>query len=152
MNQESTSFGAGFEICPTGDSPIPKIFSSDDVLDQVLCICPRHPLKRRKNLPSFFSSALQALMKRNTDLTPSQTEQTAITNLVNKIQAVLDGLIVSPGNFDACVSLAPQPSHSLLHVLSCSLIFTPSCFERGTQCRSFPTVRSRSLSSAKMSL
>lgn len=43
-------------------------------------------------------------MKRNTDLTPSQTEQTAITNLVNKIQAVLDGLIVSPGNFDACVS------------------------------------------------
>merc|ERR1719305_592395 len=43
-----------------------------------------------------------ALMKRNTDLTPSQTEQTAITNLVNKIQAVLDGLIVSPGNFDAC--------------------------------------------------
>ena len=43
-------------------------------------------------------------MKRNTDLTPSQTEQTAITNLVNKIQAVLDGLIVSPGNFEACVS------------------------------------------------
>ena len=58
----------------------------------------------------FFPSALQALMKRNTDLTPSQTEQTAITNLVNKIQAVLDGLIVSPGNFDACVSLSSQNS------------------------------------------
>jgi hypothetical protein len=43
-------------------------------------------------------------MKRNQDLTPSQAEQTAVTNIVNKIQAVLDGLIVSPGNFDACVS------------------------------------------------
>ena len=43
-------------------------------------------------------------MKRNQDLTPSQAEQTAVTNLVTKIQGVLDGLIVSPGNFDACVS------------------------------------------------
>merc|ERR1719411_2103850 len=58
---------------------------------------------------------LNALTKRNTDLTPSQTEQTAITNLVNKIQAVLDGLIVSPGSFDACVSsLVSQHSLSLL--------------------------------------
>ena len=51
---------------------------------------------------------LQALLKRNQDLTPSQSEQTAITNLVTKIQAVLDGLIVSPGNFDACVSTEIQ--------------------------------------------
>ena len=47
---------------------------------------------------------LQALVKKNQDLTPSQAEQTALTNLVTKIQTVLDGLIVSPGSFDACVS------------------------------------------------
>ena len=66
-------------------------------------------LFRIRNSLYDLSSALQALMKRNTDLTPSQTEQTAITNLVNKIQAVLDGLIVSPGNFEACVSATFQP-------------------------------------------
>jgi len=43
-----------------------------------------------------------ALVKKNQDLTPSQAEQTALTNLVTKIQTVLDGLIVSPGSFDAC--------------------------------------------------
>ena len=40
--------------------------------------------------------ALQtALIKRDENLTPNSTEQTAITNLVNTIQSVLDGLIVS---------------------------------------------------------
>ena len=40
--------------------------------------------------------ALQAaLIKRDENLTPNSNEQTAITNLVNTIQAVLDGLIVS---------------------------------------------------------
>lgn len=44
-------------------------------------------------------------MKRNTDLTPTQKEQTAVLNLVTKIQAVLDSLIITPGSFDACVSI-----------------------------------------------
>ncbi len=47
---------------------------------------------------------IQALLKRNQDLTPSENEQTTMSNLVTKVQAVLDALIVSPGNFEACVS------------------------------------------------
>ena len=49
-------------------------------------------------------SRVQALMKRNQDLTPSEKEASAVNNLVSKIQGVLDILIVTPGNFDACVS------------------------------------------------
>jgi len=44
-------------------------------------------------------------MKRNTDLTPTPKEHTAVLNLVTKIQQVLDNLIVAPGTFDACVSI-----------------------------------------------
>jgi len=56
-----------------------------------------------RSIPATAEEAFQAaLMKRNQDLTPSQNETTAITNLVTKVQAVLDGLIVSPGTFDAC--------------------------------------------------
>ena len=43
-----------------------------------------------------MDEALQtALIKRDENLTPNSTEQTAITNLVNTVQSVLDGLIVS---------------------------------------------------------
>ena len=57
-----------------------------------------------RTIPTPVDEAFQAaLMKRNQDLTPSEKEQGAISNLVTKIQAVLDNLIVSPGSFDACV-------------------------------------------------
>lgn len=43
-----------------------------------------------------------ALIKRNQDLTPSSNEQTQLLNSITKIQAILDNLIISPGDFDAC--------------------------------------------------
>lgn len=53
--------------------------------------------------PQLDDSAFtQALVKRNQDLSSTPHEQTAILNFVNKIQAVLDNLIVAPGTFDAC--------------------------------------------------
>ena len=55
-------------------------------------------------------------MKRNQDLTPSEKEQGAITNLVTKIQAVLDNLIVSPGSFDACVRTVEE-SYNIPHTI-----------------------------------
>lgn len=47
----------------------------------------------------------QALLKRNTDLTPTPQEQAAVLNLVNMVQTAFDNLVVAPGTFDACVSL-----------------------------------------------
>ncbi|UYV66336.1 ILF2 [Cordylochernes scorpioides] len=44
----------------------------------------------------------QVLLKKNQDLTPSTQEQTAVLNLITKIQGVLDNLAVAPGTFDAC--------------------------------------------------
>lgn len=53
--------------------------------------------------PAPDESALtQALVKRNQDLTPTPEEQTAVLNLVTKIQAVMDNLMVAPGTFEAC--------------------------------------------------
>jgi len=48
---------------------------------------------------------MQALVKRGQELTPGAHEQAAVLNLVTKIQAVLDNLVVAPTLFEAAVCL-----------------------------------------------
>lgn len=48
-------------------------------------------------------SLLQAILKRNMYLSPTTQEQAAISSLVSKVQRILDGLIMAPGDFNACV-------------------------------------------------
>jgi len=50
----------------------------------------------------------QALLKRNGDLSPTPQEQASVRNLVTKIQAVIDELIVNPGSFDAFIDEVRQ--------------------------------------------
>lgn len=71
---------------------------------------PRHPfdltlaeLAFPKAASTPDDSALTAaLLKRNQDLSPTAIEQTAIANLVTKVQSVLDNLVVAPGDFNTC--------------------------------------------------
>ncbi|ENN81217.1 interleukin enhancer-binding factor 2 homolog [Dendroctonus ponderosae] len=77
---------------------------------KVKMFLPRHPFDLAlcessfpRTKPAAEETAFtQALLKRNSDLSPTPVEQTAILNLVTKIQTVLDNLVVAPGNFDAC--------------------------------------------------
>ncbi|KAH8318732.1 hypothetical protein KR074_004071 [Drosophila pseudoananassae] len=48
------------------------------------------------------SALTAALLKRNQDLSPTPSEQTAIGNLVTKVQAVLDNLVLAPGDLTTC--------------------------------------------------
>ncbi|CAD6991227.1 interleukin enhancer-binding factor 2 homolog [Ceratitis capitata] len=72
---------------------------------------PRHPfdltlvaevLFPKVSLQVDDSALTAALLKRNQDLSPTPAEQTSIANLVTKVQAVLDNLVVAPGDFNTC--------------------------------------------------
>ncbi|XP_022185224.1 interleukin enhancer-binding factor 2 homolog [Nilaparvata lugens] len=66
--------------------------------DFILCEPAFQRVKPAPNEDTFT----QALMKRNSDLSPTEQEQASVLNLVTKIQNAFDHLIVAPGNFDSC--------------------------------------------------
>jgi interleukin enhancer-binding factor 2 len=62
-----------------------------------------HAFPRVKPISETEDKSLNdALVKRNQDLTPPANEQTQLLNLITKIQAVLDNIVLAPGDFDAC--------------------------------------------------
>lgn len=76
----------------------PKVFIPRVPFDVYVC----ESFFPRVKLAPDDNTLTQAILKRNQDLTSSAAEQTAVLNLVTKIQAVLDNIALSPGNFDAC--------------------------------------------------
>lgn len=77
---------------------------SDDIeltnVSQSIIYCIIFPIFDRHK--SLFSLR-QAILKRNVYLSPTSQEQAAISSLVWKVQRILDGLIVTRGDFKAFV-------------------------------------------------
>lgn len=95
--------GPGMWGPPRGPMPHgipPKPFVPHIPFDLAQCSDSAWVKCRQTNEPvdKAFSDAV---MKRHGLLTPSQKEQDAVLNLVSKITAVLDNLIVAPGSFEA---------------------------------------------------
>ncbi|GIY70508.1 hypothetical protein CDAR_492111 [Caerostris darwini] len=76
----------------------PKVFIPRVPFDVYVC----ESFFPRVKLAPDDNTLTQAILKRNQDLTSTAQEQTAVLNLVTKIQTVLDNIALSPGNFDAC--------------------------------------------------
>ncbi|GFV89997.1 interleukin enhancer-binding factor 2 homolog [Trichonephila clavipes] len=76
----------------------PKVFIPRVPFDVYVC----ESFFPRVKLAPDDNTLTQAILKRNEDLTYSAAKQTAVLNLVTKIQSVLDNIALSPGNFDAC--------------------------------------------------
>lgn len=52
----------------------------------------------------YFNTFSQGLLKRNQEnLSPNAIEQAAISNLVSKVQGILDNLAIAPGDLNICV-------------------------------------------------
>lgn len=68
----------------------------------------------------------QALLKRNQDLTPNPSDLTALSNLVTKIQNILENLVIAPGDFNTCVSIntVPRLKCKKRRLLTLNFIFT----------------------------
>jgi interleukin enhancer-binding factor 2 len=62
-----------------------------------------HAFQRVKPIIPQEDAALnETLFQRSLALTPPQNELKALGNLASKVQACLDGLVTTPGDFDAC--------------------------------------------------
>lgn len=77
----------------------PRPFMPRHPFDLILC---EGAFPRVKPLDD--NGLTSSLMQRHIDLTPKSQEQADILNLVNRIQAILDNLVVAPGSFESCVS------------------------------------------------
>ncbi|XP_046686879.1 LOW QUALITY PROTEIN: interleukin enhancer-binding factor 2 homolog [Homalodisca vitripennis] len=92
--------GGGMRMPFFPEEKLPPSFVPRHPFDMALC---EQAFPRVKPLPAGSEEAFtQALLKRNTDLTPTPQEQAAVLNLVTMVQTAFDNLVVAPGNFDAC--------------------------------------------------